>query len=241
MPMPRLGEGAVQPPREHTDPREDERERDELECGQRHELEQVHDGRGHEGAAQDIGEHHQARRVVAPAHDDRDEHAEEREDDAVGGAFVHELVDVHREESDCRQVRARACQQHADLARALGAPQVLQGVHVTSDLQREPEEQHPDHDHRGVEGVSREIAERPQLAELRTPPVGVSRRDHRDGRAQDQHHRHECRPPRSRRAQQDRQSRRVEAQRRYRPEIRGRFPGRHQSPSRRTTRPSPQT
>jgi len=164
--VPRLGERAVQSGGEHADPREDERERDELERRQRHELEQIDDGRRDERAPEDVREHHEGARVVAAAHDHRDEHAEEREDDAVGGTLVHELVDVHREETHARQMSPRAGQQHADLARPLGAAQVLQGVHVAAHLQREPEEQHPDQDHRRVERMTREVVERAQFAEL---------------------------------------------------------------------------
>lgn len=191
-------EHAVQPDREHPDPREDECERDEFEGRERHALEDEDDRRRHERAAEDVREQHEARRVVPAAHDDGDEHTEEREDDAVGGALVQELVDVDGEESHGGEVGAGAAQQNADLAGALGSAQVLESMHVAAHLQREAEEQHADDDHGEVERVSGEVAERAELAELSTPPRGVGGGEHRQCGADDEQDRDQRGPARAR-------------------------------------------
>ncbi|QAY59874.1 hypothetical protein ET475_07630 [Microbacterium protaetiae] len=195
-------EHAVQARGEHAEPREDQGERQKLERRERHAVEQVHDRRDHQRAAQQVGEHHQTRRIVPAADDDGDQNAQEREDDAVGGALVQELVDIDREEPDTGQMSTRAGEQHTQLAGTGNAAQVLQGVHLVAHLQGEAEKEHSHHCHRQVEGVSGEVAEGAELAELGVQPRGVVARHHRHRRSGHEQRRHQGRPLRARQAAQ---------------------------------------
>lgn len=194
---------AVQASGEDADPREDQREGDDLEAGEVEKADHEHrDRSGETESDRPRGDDETLRDVAAADHGD-DEDREEREHETRRGAIVQPRVGVHRDHADRGEVDAdRHLEQDEDagpLRHALVRGQRLQ-IQPHSD--GEDDDEHARRDQRAVEHVAGEARDGPQFAEVQLPPAGGGGREDRHQHAGTEQRHHEDGQPPGRELQQ---------------------------------------